>query len=133
MRILLVEDDTRLAGIIRRGLVEEGYSTDCVYDGEQARYLAEIVPYDLVILDIMLPKKDGIVVCKELRAKQLGMPILMLTAKDSVEDRVKGLDSGADEYMTKPFAFSDLLARVRALLQRDTLFTRPNLQPGDIA
>ena len=132
MRILLVEDDTRLAGVIRRGLVEEGYATDCVYDGEEAQYMAETVPYDLIILDIMLPKKDGIVVCKELRSKQMSMPIIMLTAKDSSEDRVKGLDSGADDYLTKPFVFSELVARVRALLQRDMLFKTPKLQPGDM-
>jgi DNA-binding response OmpR family regulator len=80
----------------------------------------------------MLPKKDGIAVCKELRAKQVSVPILMLTAKDSVEDRVKGLDSGADDYLTKPFAFSELLARVRALIQRNILFKTPKLQPGDM-
>ncbi|MGA9049070.1 MAG: response regulator [Dehalococcoidia bacterium] len=131
MRILLVEDDTRLAGVISRGLVEEGYSTDCVYDGEEAQYMAETVPYDLIILDIMLPKKDGIAVCKELRSKKVSMPILMLTAKDSSADRLTGLDSGADDYMTKPFAFSELLARVRALLQRDMLFKIPKPQPGD--
>ncbi len=133
MRILLVEDDKRLAGVIKRGLVEEGYSTDCVYDGEEAQQMAETTPYDLILLDIMLPKKDGIVVCRELRAKQVSMPILMLTAKDSIEDRVKGLDAGADDYLTKPFAFSELLARVRALIQRDMLFKRPKLQPGDMA
>jgi DNA-binding response OmpR family regulator len=132
VRILVVEDNMRLAGVIKRGLVEEGYSTDCVYDGEEAPHMAENVPYDLIILDIMLPKKDGIAVCKELRAKQVSVPILMLTAKDSVEDRVKGLDSGADDYLTKPFAFSELLARVRALIQRNILFKTPKLQPGDM-
>ena len=132
MRILVVEDNKRLAGVIKRGLVEEGYSIDCVYDGEEGQYMGETVPYDLIILDIMLPKKDGIAVCKELRAKQVSVPILMLPAKDSVEDRVKGLDSGADDYLTKPFAFSELLARVRALIQRDMLFKRPKLQPGDM-
>jgi DNA-binding response OmpR family regulator len=94
--------------------------------------MAETMPYDLIILDIMLPKKDGIVVCQELRAKQVSMPILMFTAKDSIEDRVKGLDSGADDYLTKPFVFSELLARVRALMQRDPLFKTPKLQPGDM-
>jgi DNA-binding response OmpR family regulator len=133
MRILLVEDDWRLAGIVKRGLVEEEYSIDCAYDGEEGQHMAETTPYDLILLDIMLPKKDGIVVCKELRAKQVSMPILMLTAKDSIEDRVTGLDSGADDYLTKPFAFSELLARVRALMQRDPLFKTPKLQPGDMA
>ncbi len=132
MRILVVEDDRRLAGVIKRGLVEEGYSIDSVYDGEEAQYMAETTPYDLIILDIMLPKKDGIVVCQELRAKQVSMPVLMLTAKDSIEDRVKGLDSGADDYLTKPFAFSELLARVRALMRRDMLFKTPKLQVGDL-
>jgi DNA-binding response OmpR family regulator len=116
MRILLVEDDRRLAGVIKRGLTEEGYSVDCVYDGEEAQCMAETTPYDLILLDIMLPKKDGIVVCRELRAEQVSMPILMLSARDSIEDRVKGLDSGADDYLTKPFSFSELLARVRALM-----------------
>ena len=132
MRILVVEDDRRLAGVIKRGLVEEGYSIDSVYDGEEAQYMAETTPYDLIILDIMLPKKDGILVCQELRAKQVSMPILMLTAKDSIEDRVTGLDSGADDYLTKPFAFSELLARVRALMRRDMLFKTPKLQVGDL-
>ncbi|MGD0354616.1 MAG: response regulator transcription factor [Dehalococcoidia bacterium] len=132
MRILVVEDDRRLAGVIKRGLLEEGYSIDCVYDGEEAQYMAETTPYDLVILDIMLPKKDGIVVCQELRAKQVSMPVLMLTAKDSIEDRVKGLDSGADDYLTKPFAFSELLARVRALMRRDMIFKTPKMQVGDL-
>ena len=132
MRILVVEDDKRLASVVKRGLMEEGYSIDAVYDGEEAEYMAETTPYDLVILDIMLPKKDGIVVCKELRAKQVSIPVLMLTAKDSIEDRVAGLDSGADDYLTKPFAFSELLARVRALMRRDMSFKTPKLQVGDL-
>lgn len=132
MRILVVEDDKRLASVIKRGLVEEGYSVDSVYDGEEAQYMGETTPYDLIILDIMLPKKDGIVVCQELRARKVSMPILMLTAKDSIEDRVTGLDSGADDYLTKPFAFSELLARVRALMRRDLLFKAPKLQAGDL-
>ncbi len=132
MRILVVEDDKRLAGVIKRGLVEEGYAVDSVYDGEEAQYMAETTPYDLVILDIMLPKKDGIIVCRELRAKQVSVPVLMVTAKDSIEDRVTGLDSGADDYLTKPFAFNELLARVRALMRRDTLFKTPKLQARDL-
>jgi DNA-binding response OmpR family regulator len=119
MRVLVVEDERRLAGIIKRGLIEEGYAVDTVYDGEEAQYMGETTSYDIIILDIMLPKKDGIAVCKELRAKKINTPILMLTARDSVEDRVKGLDSGADDYMIKPFAFSELLARIRALLPRE--------------
>jgi len=133
MRILLVEDDKRLAGVIKRGLMEEGYSVDSVYDGEEAQYMAETTSYDIIILDIMLPKKDGIVVCQELRSKRLNMPILMLTAKDSIEDKITGLDAGADDYLTKPFAFSELLARVRALMRREVTFKTPKLQAGDLA
>jgi DNA-binding response OmpR family regulator len=121
MRVLIVEDERRLAGIIKRGLLEEGYSVDNAFDGEEAEYAAENTPYALIILDIMLPKKDGFSVCRELRSKKVNIPILILTAKDSIEDRVKGLDSGADDYLVKPFAFSELLARVRALLRRQVL------------
>src|SRR5512139_3242237 len=98
MRVLVVEDSRRLAGIIKRGLLEEGYTVDNAYDGEEAQYMAETTPYDLIILDVMLPKKDGVTVCRELRDKKVSTPILMLTAKDSVEDKVTGLDSGADDY-----------------------------------
>ncbi len=94
----------RLAEVIKKGLVEEGYSVDIAYDGAEGQYMAESASYDLVILDIMLPKKDGVTICQELRIRGINTPILMLTAKDSVEDRVKGLDSGADDYLVKPFA-----------------------------
>jgi DNA-binding response OmpR family regulator len=132
MRILVVEDERRLCNIIKRGLLEEGYAVDTAYDGENGEYVAEVTPYDLVILDIMLPMKDGIEVCQELRLKKINMPILMLTAKDTVEDRVKGLDAGADDYLIKPFAFNELLARVRALLRREGLSKSPRLQVGDL-
>jgi len=132
MRVLVVEDERRLSGIIKRGLIEEGYAVDAVYDGEEAQYMAETTSYDIIILDIMLPKKDGIAVCKELRAKKINTPILMLTARDSVEDRVRGLDSGADDYVVKPFAFSELLARIRALLRRESLLKTPKIQVGDL-
>ncbi len=132
MRILVVEDERRLAGIIKRGLLEENYSVDTSFDGEDAQYMAETISYDMIILDVMLPKKDGITVCHELRTKMINIPILMLTAKDTVEDRVKGLDSGADDYMVKPFAFSELLARVRALLRRKALSKTAKLQVGDL-
>jgi DNA-binding response OmpR family regulator len=132
MRVLVVEDDRRLAGIIKRGLAEEGYSVDMVHDGEEAEYAAETTPYDLVVLDIMLPKKDGLAVCRDLRGKKAVVPVLMLTARDSVEDRVTGLDSGADDYLIKPFAFSELLARVRALLRRETISKTPKLQARDL-
>ena len=132
MRVLVVEDERRLAGIIKRGLMEEGYAVDNAYDGEEAQFMAETTAYDLMILDIMLPRKDGITVCQELRMKNVNIPILMLTAKDSVEDRVKGLDSGADDYQIKPFAFSELLARIRALLRREGLPRSPKLQVGKL-
>jgi DNA-binding response OmpR family regulator len=132
MRILVVEDDKQLAPILKRGLLEEGYSVDNAYDGEEGQYMAENVIYDLVILDIMLPKKDGIAVCQELRKKRVNTPVLMLTARDSVEDRVKGLDSGADDYLIKPFAFSEFMARTRALLRRETLPKTAKLEVGDL-
>jgi len=132
MRILVVDDDRRLCAIIKRGLLEEAYAVDLAYDGEEGEYLAEVNPYDLIILDIMLPNKDGIEVCQELRAKKINTPILMLTAKDTVEDRVTGLDTGADDYLVKPFAFSELLARVRALLRREGISKSPELRVGDL-
>lgn len=132
MRILIVEDDKRLAGVVERGLAEEGYSIDTVYDGEEAEFAIDTTPYDLVILDIMLPKKDGLEVCRELRAKKITVPVLILTARDRVEDRVTGLDTGADDYLIKPFAFSELLARVRALLRREISSKTPKLQVGDL-
>jgi DNA-binding response OmpR family regulator len=112
--------------------LEEGYAVDAAYDGEEGEYLAEDTAYDLIILDIMLPKKDGIEICQGLRLRKINTPILMLTAKDAVEDRVKGLDAGADDYLVKPFAFNELLARVRALLRREALSRSPWLQVGDL-
>ena len=132
MRILVIDDDRRLCAVIKRGLLEEAYAVDLACDGEEGEYLAEVNPYDLIILDIMLPSKDGIEVCHELRAKKVNIPILMLTAKDTVEDRVKGLDTGADDYLVKPFAFSELLARVRALLRREGMSKLPELRVGDL-
>jgi DNA-binding response OmpR family regulator len=132
MRVLVVEDARRLAGIIRRGLQEDAYTVDNAYDGEEAQYMAETTPYDLIILDIMLPKKDGLTVCRELRAKKINTPILMLTAKDTTEDKVSGLDSGADDYLVKPFAFTELMARVRALLRRGAIPKTAKLQIGDL-
>jgi len=132
MRILVVEDERRLCNIIKRGLLEEGYAVDAAFDGEDGEYLAETTPYDLVILDIMLPMKDGIEICQELRQKKINMPILMLTARDTVEDRVRGLDAGADDYLVKPFAFNELLARIRALLRREGLSKTPRLKVGSL-
>lgn len=133
MRVLVVEDERRLAGIIRRGLTEEGYAVDTAYDGEEAKYQAENTPFDLIVLDIMLPKKDGITVCRELRQAKVNTPILMLTARDRVQDRVAGLDSGADDYLVKPFAFSELLARIRAILRREASSKTSRIEVGDLA
>lgn len=132
MRILIVDDDRRLVGIIRRGMLEEGYAADVAYDGEEGEYLAEVNPYDLIILDIMMPRKDGVQVCQNLRARGINTPILMLTAKDAVEDRVRGLDAGADDYLVKPFAFNELAARIRALLRREAKTKSPELRVGDL-
>ena len=133
MRILVVEDSRRLAGIIRRGLQEDAYAVDNAYDGEEAQYMAETTHFDLIVLDIMLPRKDGVTVCRELRAKGINTPILMLTAKDTTEDKVTGLDSGADDYLVKPFAFTELMARIRALQRREALPKTPKLLVGDLA
>jgi DNA-binding response OmpR family regulator len=132
MRILVVDDDRRLCGIIKRGLLEESYAVDVAHDGDDGQDLAEVNSYDLIILDVMMPKKDGVEVCKELRLRKVNTPILMLTAKDAVEDRVRGLDAGADDYLIKPFAFSELLARIRALLRREGPSRSPWLQVGDL-
>jgi heavy metal response regulator len=118
LRILLVEDERKAATFIERGLKEEYYTVDVVSDGEEGVYMAEVNSYDLIILDLILPKKSGMEVCTELRKKKIDTPILMLTARDRTEDKVLGLDAGADDYLTKPFAFEELLARVRALIRR---------------
>ena len=118
MRILIVEDEKRIADFIARGLKEEHYAVDVAYDGEEGLYLADINPYDLMIFDIMLPKQDGITICRQLRAKKINTPILILTARAAVKDKVSGLNSGADDYLTKPFSFEELLARVKVLLRR---------------
>ncbi len=117
MRILLVEDERRLSSIIKKGLTEEGFAVDTAFDGEEG-HLAEGEAYDAIILDIMLPKVDGITLCRELRNKQIKTPVLMLTAKTTVEDKVAGLDSGADDYLTKPFASMELRSRLHALIRR---------------
>jgi two-component system copper resistance phosphate regulon response regulator CusR len=118
VRVLLVEDEPRVAGFIAKGLREQTYAVDIARDGEEALYCAGVNQYDLVILDVMLPVKDGYTVCRELRGSKVRTPVLMLTARDAVEDRVRGLDCGADDYLTKPFDFTELLARLRALLRR---------------
>lgn len=118
MRILVVEDEHKIAGALKRGLEQERYAIDIAYDGEDGLASARAENYDLILLDRMLPGKDGLAVCQELRKDGNHTPILMLTAKDHVRDRVQGLDAGADDYLVKPFSFEELLARVRALLRR---------------
>lgn len=118
MQILIVEDEMKIAQVLQKALSEEHYSTDVAHDGEEALYKFLVNDYDLIILDIMLPIIDGITVCKKIREKNTGIPILMLTAKDAIDDRIRGLDSGADDYLVKPFSFGELSARVRALLRR---------------
>ena len=118
MRILVAEDEKKVAGFIKKGFEEESYAVDVAYDGVEGEYLASTNDYDVIIMDIMLPKKNGIEVIKDLRTRDIKTPILLLTASDTIEDKVRGLDSGADDYLSKPFAFEELLARVRALLRR---------------
>jgi len=126
VRALIVEDEVKMAALVRRGLVEEGYAADVAQTGEDAVCMARAAPYDAIVLDVMLPDVDGFDVCRELRSSGVWSPILMLTARDGVEDRVAGLDSGADDYLTKPFSFSELLARLRALTRRG-LAERPTV------
>jgi len=118
MKILVVEDDRKVAGFIEQGLREEGYAVDIAPDGDEAAMLAHVYEYDLIVLDVMLPKKNGLQVAAELRREGSKTPVLMLTARDTTEDVVRGLDAGADDYLTKPFKFDELLARVRALVRR---------------
>ena len=133
MRILLVEDDSRIARFVNKGLTEEGYAVDIVTNGEDALFFAGSAPYDLIVLDLLLPKIDGISVCRRLRRKDMKVPILILTAKDSIEDRVTGLNAGADDNLVKPFAFAELLARIRALLRRPPVLNADTLEVGDLA
>lgn len=132
MRILLVEDEKKVANFVQRGLKEESYAVDVARDGEKGLLLAEVNAYDLIILDIMLPGKDGVTICRELREKKIGAPILMLTAKDGLRDKITGLNSGADDYLTKPFSFEEFLARVRALLRRKGIAKTTALKIGDL-
>ncbi len=118
MRVLLVEDDHRLAASLRRGLEEAGFAVDTAYDGEEALSSATGTPFDLIVLDVMLPRLDGLEVSRRLRQQRVHVPILMLTARDSVDDRVRGLEAGADDYLVKPFALRELVARMNALLRR---------------
>ena len=132
VRILLVEDEPPAAKILAKGLREQGYALDVVADGEEAEFKASVNQYDLIILDVMLPLKDGFQVCEEIRNAGSPVPILMLTAREALEYRVRGLDAGADDYLTKPFEFEELLARVRALLRRGPTPHREILEVGDL-
>jgi DNA-binding response OmpR family regulator len=133
MRVLVVEDEHKLNRTICQALREESYAVDAAYDGEEAEQLSEINDYDLIILDILLPRQDGLQVCIGMRRRGSATPILMLTAKDAYEDRVRGLDSGADDYLVKPFHMGELMARVRALLRRDSHAKSTKLQVADLA
>jgi DNA-binding response OmpR family regulator len=128
----VVEDEERIAEFIRKGLTEHGYAVDVARDGEEALDWADIAGFDLIVLDVMLPVRDGFDVCRILRARGLRSPVLMLTARDAVEDRVAGLDSGADDYLVKPFAFAELLARLRALSRRPLQAQTTVLTVGDL-
>ena len=118
MRILVIEDEKKVADFIKRGLKEEGYAVDVASDGEDGYFQAKEISYDIILLDLMLPKLDGLSLCRKLRQEDIQTPLIMLTAKDSVTDKVTGLDSGADDYLTKPFSFEELLARIRAVLRK---------------
>lgn len=132
MRILLVEDNRHLNMSLKASLTEEGYAVDAAYDGQEGLDLAEVTSYDAIILDVMLPLKNGLEVCRALRLRRCKTPIIMLTARDAVEDRVRGLDSGADDYLVKPFAMSELLARLRALLRREADQKSGRLEIADL-
>ena len=132
MRVLVVEDEKKLGELLRRGLGEEGYAADLADRGEEALWMAQAVTYDAIVLDVMLPGVDGFEVCRRLRGNGVWAPVLMLTARDAVEDRVSGLDVGADDYLTKPFAFEELLARLRALTRRAPTERPPVLKTGDL-
>ena len=132
MRILVIEDEDKIAGFIKRGLKEEGYSAVTAANGEEGYALAATDNYDLIILDLMIPKMDGLSLCRRLRSENITTPILMLTAKYAVKDKVTGLDAGANDYLTKPFAFEELLARIRVLLRKQETYTKTTLQAGDL-
>ena len=134
MRVLLVEDERLISAYVKRGLEEEGYAVDAVYTGREALHWVDAAVYDLIVLDILLPELDGIAVCRELRQRNDRTPVLMLTARDTVDNRVAGLDAGADDYLVKPFAIKELLARLRAITRRSTEQTKsPILQVADLS
>ena len=132
MRVLVVEDEVKMGGLLKRGLTEEGHAADVARSGEDAVWMASATDYDAIVLDVMLPGRDGFEVCRELRDRGVWSPVLMLTARDAVEDRVAGLDGGADDYLVKPFAFDELLARLRALVRRGPIERPTALEVGDL-
>ena len=132
MRVLVVEDERKLGELLRRGLGEEGYAADLADRGEEALWMVKAVDYDVIVLDVMLPGADGFEICRRMRGSGVWAPVLMLTARDAVDDRVSGLDAGADDYLTKPFAFEELLARLRALTRRAPAERPPVLKVGDL-
>lgn len=132
MRILVVEDEKKVVSFIRKGLQECSFTVDVAYDGEEGLFMAEEHEYDCILLDVMMPKLDGYDVVRALRSKQIKTPVIFLTAKDAISDKVKGLDYGADDYVVKPFAFAELLARVRALVRREKNKPQDNLQVDDL-
>jgi two-component system OmpR family response regulator len=132
MRVLIVEDEVKMAGLLRRGLREEGLAADIARTGDDALWMARATEYDAIVLDVMLPGTDGFDVCRLLREADVWSPVLMLTARDAVDDRISGLDAGADDYLTKPFSFAELLARLRALARRPPLERPTVLEVGDL-
>jgi two-component system OmpR family response regulator len=132
VRVLIVEDEVKMAALLRRGLIAEGMSADVAIKGEDALWMAEATEYDAIVLDVMLPGIDGFEVCRKLREESVWAPILMLTARDSVRDRIAGLDGGADDYLTKPFSYAELLARLRALVRRGPVERPTELVAGDL-
>jgi two-component system copper resistance phosphate regulon response regulator CusR len=132
MRLLVIEDNLKMAGFIKQGLVENGYAVDVAATGQDGEFMAVTEPYDAVILDVMLPDQDGITTCRNLRRRGVTTPVLMLTALSMTGDKVKGLDAGADDYLTKPFEFDELVARIRALLRRGTAQEASTLKFADI-
>lgn len=132
MRILVVEDEDKIGNIIQRGLQQHAWVVDLARDGEEGSFMAEVNPYDAIILDVMLPKRDGLSLCRDLRKKNINTPILMLTARGAVKDKIQGLDAGADDYLSKPFAFGELVARIRSLLRRQRDKKVDHLKVGDL-
>ena len=132
MRVLIVEDELKMASLVRRGLTEEGHAADIAVTGDDALWMAEAHPYDAIVLDVMLPGRNGFETCRELRKQGVWAPVLMLTARDAVDDRVAGLDAGADDYLTKPFSFAELLARLRALVRRGSVERPTVVAVGDL-